>query len=675
MANVLIGAPNFSDLSSSAQPNLFTPALSGGSWEAGNPLANLQSRKLHLVARSSGVTEIQTRLHVDLGTDRPVRVIAIPKHTVSSAGQYRVTGRSSASLFAYTAGEDLSVRGAVFARTGIATFVDRSGTIRTAADGVARDGHWINGERTLLLEPQRTNLCIRSEEFDTWALSNVTTVTANAITAPDGTTTADLLANAVPTANSSANRVVTFTADGEKCAALYLKAGTAAVTDFGVRDETAAVWRHLARATWTAGVPTLSTIQGSGTLYPVEALRDGWYRVLISVPGAVAANTHRLYVYPSGTASVAGTVYAWGAQAEDAVVPSSYIKTEGTTVTRNADSLYFPFTAPPQAMTVYVRGRERGTRLEPGAYIWQVSQSNNNPRVHLNRTVGTARMQHQTVNTAGTFSTTNAPLAGDSSVGDLVEYRSLLASNGNVSLATTLNSGTEQVGSPVTGTALESAWSGQRLWIGTNGSTNAGLFAFTHVVVAAGEQSLATMRTAQYDSGWRDAWPAGATLETLAGLNCAALAVVPATAPTLRHFSVQISDPSNPAGFIDLARLVVSGGYQPTFNFSVGATVTTESETTRTVTDGGAAIYDTRPLRRIARFAIDNLEANEAWLSAWRVMKRLGASNQCFLVLDPDADANTMAETAFLCVPRELSVLEYTAAMFRSLGFAFTEEL
>lgn len=376
--------------------------------------------------------------------------------------------------------------------------------VATAGTGVARTSHYVTPTgasapiQTLLLEPQRTNLCIRSEEFDTWSSIGTTTVTANAIVAPDGTTTADLItATAAGPASAGRNRAVTFTGDGEKCVSVYLKVGNGSVSTVVLFDVTATTMRHQVRVTWTAGVPSLTTVAGAGTLYPVEALANGWYRILISATGVVAANTNevRLYVNNVAAAVNGDSVYAWGAQVENAIVPSSYIKTEATTVTRNADSLYFPFTAPPQEMTVYVRGVEQGMRYEPGSYIWQISQTNNNPRIHLNRTVGTAQVQFQTVSTAGAFTTVSRPTGGDTILGDLVEYRCILSANGTINLAVTLNNGSELVSTPVAGTALEAAWSGQRLWIGMNGSTNIGLFAFTNVIIAAGEQSRATMRS------------------------------------------------------------------------------------------------------------------------------------------------------------------------------------
>jgi hypothetical protein len=377
----------------------------------------------------------------------------------------------------------------VLTRTSTKRVADRNGLLYALPQGLP-PLTWIGGESAILLEPARTNLCIRSEEFETWTNTDTCNVSSNAIAAPDGATTADLLTATLTT--SRRERGATFTGNADKAFAIYLKAGTSTRTLLRLRDTTAAADRLFARVTWVAGVPSVSVSTGTG--YTVESLASGWYRFLFTATGVVAANSNVCQVWPDDLLGT-GTVYAWGAQAEDAVVPSSYIKTEGTTVTRNADSLYFPFTAPPQAMTVYVRGVERGTRLEPGAYIWQVSQSNNNPRVHLNRTVGTARMQFQTVSSAAAFSTVSAPTpAADPNVGDLVEFRSILSSNGNLNLGVSLNAGAESLGAPVTGTALESAWSGQRLWIGSSGAGSNGLFAFTHVAVAAGERSLDTMR-------------------------------------------------------------------------------------------------------------------------------------------------------------------------------------
>ena len=87
-----------------------------------------------------------------------------------------------------------------FTRPSSATYFDADGVLQTAANDVARFDHDpVNGNsRGLLIEEARTNLVLRSEEFDNayWLKSNGGTgsapvVTANDAVAPDGTIAAD----------------------------------------------------------------------------------------------------------------------------------------------------------------------------------------------------------------------------------------------------------------------------------------------------------------------------------------------------------------------------------------------------------------------------------------------------------------------------------------------------
>jgi hypothetical protein len=370
--------------------------------------------------------------------------------------------------------------------------------VATAGTGVARTSHYVTPTgasapiQTLLLEPQRTNLCIRSEEFDTWTNISTCNVTANAVVAPDGTTTADLLSSTVT--GSSRGQTVTFTGDGEKAIALYLKAGTSALTQVRLLDTTASLFRHTVAVTWVAGVPSLSTVGGAGTLYPVEALANGWYRILFSATGVVAANVNQFRVQPDPTTGT-GNVYAWGAQTENAIVPSSYIKTQATTVTRNADSLYFPFTAPPQAMTVYVREVNCGnfaTETDLRRYV-NIGDSvvSTDPRFGLSGLTNN-RFSPYYDNGVTSVSVTVIP-SPTPVLRDLVETRAALRSDWSVLGGISVNGGAEVTGtSVVSGAAL--AFAQPRLYV-AGLSSQSPLSALTHVIVAAGEQTMATMRS------------------------------------------------------------------------------------------------------------------------------------------------------------------------------------
>jgi hypothetical protein len=369
-------------------------------------------------------------------------------------------------------------------------------TIATAATGVARTAHYVipTGQtqpiQTLLLEPQRTNLCIRSEEFDTWTNVNVT-VTANSAVAPDGTATADLLTSTV---SASARRVqaLTFTGDGEKCASVFLKAGTSARTSLVLFQVSSSISRHDVSVNWSGGVPTIATNAGGGTLYPIVALGNGWYRIQFSATGIVAAETNQLHIYPDRIAGT-GTVLAWGAQAENAVVPSSYIPTAALTVTRNADSLFWDIPAlVPREMTVYVRyvnlsavagagqlnGLVIGAPSIAGAHLYLAS---------FNNTGITSGYSDGTTNRFAT-ATTSPALA----TLDVVEARTVARSDFRVTSAASVNAGSEVEATSALATGPFTAFAQARLYIPTTSSPP--MLAITHVAIALGTQTRATMR-------------------------------------------------------------------------------------------------------------------------------------------------------------------------------------
>lgn len=92
MASVMLGFPAWSDGTATT-----SATLTGGSWLAGLPLANLQNPLLGYVARSTNVTLASTKFNADLAAARIVRMVAIPKHTLSLDAKIRIIGSSAAS--------------------------------------------------------------------------------------------------------------------------------------------------------------------------------------------------------------------------------------------------------------------------------------------------------------------------------------------------------------------------------------------------------------------------------------------------------------------------------------------------------------------------------------------------------------------------------------------------
>jgi hypothetical protein len=242
---------------------------------------------------------------------------------------------------------------ALITRATTATFIGPTGLLRTAPANAARFQYnpITLACRGYLSEPQRTNLILRSQEFDNASWSKVgVTVTANSLAAPDGTVTADTLAATVVSAYAAQS--VTITAGRGVVFSCYLKAGASTHAMLQLNDGTnlVLVWFNLAAG--TVGTQT----GGSGTCLFSQAFCEnmgrGWFRCSVEVTTATVTSL-ACGITPcaadAADSANGNSLYAWGAQAEAEQAQnsvSSYIPTVAATVTRNADNYVFPAVAP-----------------------------------------------------------------------------------------------------------------------------------------------------------------------------------------------------------------------------------------------------------------------------------------------------------------------------------------
>jgi hypothetical protein len=167
-----------------------------------------------------------------------------------------------------------------------------------------------------------TQLVTDPENFGLWTVGGIVGRTSGQ-SDPLGGTGAYLLDSNTPGTGDAISEAITYTANGEKSAAISFKQGTSTTNDFLFYDQTVATERSRVRVTWTAGVPALSRVSGTGTLYAPESQGSGWWRCSASCIGIIAANANRLYIYPDATAG-GGTVYAFGANAWNSPYPIAY---------------------------------------------------------------------------------------------------------------------------------------------------------------------------------------------------------------------------------------------------------------------------------------------------------------------------------------------------------------
>lgn len=287
--NFLLGTPTYSDVTLGQ-----TPTLSGGSWVAGLPLTNLQSRQLSKVARSTGVTLANTQFEIDLKIPRPIRVFSIPKHTLSLAGYVRIRGWTGAG---------------------------GTGTN-------AYDTGWLPGNTKPI------NLAVQSERITAangWTVGAGVTATAEYAASGDVSLTRFTGAD-----TNNVLRVVTYKRDGAKGFSVVVQwDGVAGTTEHGLYDNTASAWRCRIRVTWAAD-GTATAVAVNGVLSQFErrdnsdlaVAGDGLaptYRIHARSSAVTAANVHHAFPHYPGTAT---SVRVGGVQADPESYPLEYVRTD-----------------------------------------------------------------------------------------------------------------------------------------------------------------------------------------------------------------------------------------------------------------------------------------------------------------------------------------------------------
>lgn len=192
----------------------------------------------------------------------------------------------------------------------------------------------------LLLEPSKTNVCLRSEEFDDalWSKSNML-VTSNDSVSPDGNTSADSVTDDTSNAIHYMRMSNLSISAGNVAVSVFIKDNGGHSFSLELNDGVSTFSRR-----FNITDQTVSSGRTGGTAID-EGIVDygnGWYRCYVVFACAASASAYSQVVYFNGSSyTFTGTgndgFYMWGYQVEDSDYPTSYIKTEGSTVTRLGD--------------------------------------------------------------------------------------------------------------------------------------------------------------------------------------------------------------------------------------------------------------------------------------------------------------------------------------------------
>lgn len=187
----------------------------------------------------------------------------------------------------------------------------------------------------LLLEPQRTNSALYSEQINNaaWNKLNVT-VSANQAVGPDGTTSADLVYPTTTGADRVIEQLPVAVIGQTWTSSFFVKAsGFSWVLMYAP---------NLVTCWFNASTGVFGTI-GAGATARVLGQVNGYWR--ISLTGTLASSNAYLYVGPANangttTATANGTngILIWGCQLEQGAYATSYIPTLGAAATRATDT-------------------------------------------------------------------------------------------------------------------------------------------------------------------------------------------------------------------------------------------------------------------------------------------------------------------------------------------------
>jgi len=229
-------------------------------------------------------------------------------------------------------------------RATTATRVNSSGVIENVATGIPRLDY-SDSTASLLLEPQRTNLSLYSENYENiYFLKINALISSNAINSPNNTLSADKLYENTSTGAHGGEvcKVDNISTIANYTTSFYIKKGEK--TSFQLWTKGASSTN---RCVWNVdlNLKTLTFVNNLGNFVRVsesiKELTNDWFLITTTITPFTGETNLSSVVWFNATASYTGDgvsgLYIWGGQLELGSYATSYIPTTTSTVTRNQD--------------------------------------------------------------------------------------------------------------------------------------------------------------------------------------------------------------------------------------------------------------------------------------------------------------------------------------------------
>lgn len=148
----------------------------------------------------------------------------------------------------------------------------------------------------------------------------------------------------------------------------------------------------------------------------------------------------------------------------------------------------------------------------------------------------------------------------------------------------------------------------------------------------------------------------------------------PATV-TAQYARIEITDTSNPSGYVEISRCFIAPGLQPVINMLYGAQHGYETDTQVQRAVGGAAFYNRIEGRKTAAFTLGRT-TRERGMGHYLEMERyLNLDRELFFVADPDATSMSMRLASFMGTLKQLSPLEIVMCDQTSKAYSVVESV
>ena len=233
-----------------------------------------------------------------------------------------------------------------FTRATTGTYIDTNGYIATQVANVPRFNYNpvdLTLAPSLCVEAASTNYTLQSADFTnaSWVRDGTSTVSGNTEAGPANDLTADKLVASATTSTHYISQGYSGMTVGTYVYSVFLKAAEEDTCQISITQTSGSAYCNV---NLTNGTITQASLTSPVTnlTFGITQYKNGWYRVYISVTSSLTSLWTNITLRDSGSSNYLGDgikgLYMWGAQLEVGTVPTSYIPTTTTTVTRAADA-------------------------------------------------------------------------------------------------------------------------------------------------------------------------------------------------------------------------------------------------------------------------------------------------------------------------------------------------